>query len=161
MIYNVNSENLGLFLSVSDYVSVLGRADTVFQLMNQMAAKYFCTFQYLDFSKDDYDKEYLLTIQHTDENWRKKEGKETISFTLSLEKAYCYEREIYLGVPSGVLLIENSVPDKAITDILNNPFCEDVFYSRFMNFNDDLLGDCGDCSECPDKYTCLVSPFGY
>lgn len=130
--------------------SLIADVATVQELMS-LALVCGYTVGCIDIDNYEYDKEYYFSLSF-------EADMHTIQF--SVEKAYNYEKSIYLA-QAGYVLVEENVPAKFICDSVENEYISDFTYEIFTldwDLEDESEGECeccgcdlddhGDCGTC-------------
>jgi len=101
--------------------SVVVNTETAQELMT-LALICGYTIGCIDIDNYDYDKEYYFTLSY-------EADMSTIQF--AVEKAYDYDKHIYLA-QAGHVLVEENVPAKFICDLMENEYVPDITYEIFL-----------------------------
>lgn len=128
-------------LSEEHFVSVVADIDFIWDIAEMLYNEYRFTFEFVDINRTEYDKEYILTIGE--------------NLTMSIERAYLYSSDKYLGC-DGLAFISEDVNSRYISDCKNNKFIDDfrpvIFGYDNDDFNIDSSNEDTNEEESDDKY---------
>lgn len=94
-----------------------------------------------------YDREYVVTITLDDD-----------VYDIGLEKAYCYENDIYLGI-DGYVLFHEDVNSKALVDLQNNEYVKPDIHDWFVIGEDGEECECDECCACCEKTPTTIETY--
>lgn len=123
---------------VHDSISIVVNKDMVIEIMYELLRWEDVNLSKCNIEHDSYyDKEYMITLYYDPEDNNK--------ICIDVEQAYSFDLRRYIVGSDSVLFYED-VNSKALIDMQNNPFFENVFHDWFT-IGEDTLDDVDeDCS---------------
>ncbi len=123
---------------VHDSISIVVNKDMVIEIMYELLRWEDVNLSKCNIEHDSYyDKEYMITLYYDTEDNNK--------ICIDVEQAYSFELRRYIVGSDSVLFYED-VNSKALIDMQNNPFFENVFHDWFTIVEDTLDDVDEDCS---------------